>query len=186
MVNRSESFSVGTSSIMNRLKEIYIMSIGHITHELYHIYIATDGSKFFDKKTCQKYQEVLEGDEMTQVEMAKLIDRIFTKIQKTREAGQKEYARNEDNAFANFERVAEQLNISKTKVLMTYLLKHIDGINSYTNGHKSQREDITGRLTDAIVYLCLLWGMISDKKAKRMYESTCSEVLAYEDMRYEK
>ena len=45
---------------------------------------------------------------------------------------------------------------------MTYLLKHIDGITSFVNGHQSQREDVRGRLTDAIVYLCLLWGMVDN------------------------
>ena len=49
---------------------------------------------------------------------------------------------------------------------MVYLLKHIDGISSYVNGHKSQREDVRGRITDAIVYLCLLWGMVEDEKSE--------------------
>tara|TARA_R100001594_G_scaffold149739_1_gene208431 strand:- start:93 stop:287 length:195 start_codon:yes stop_codon:yes gene_type:complete len=49
---------------------------------------------------------------------------------------------------------------------MVYLLKHIDGISSFVNGHHSQREDVRGRITDAIVYLCLLWGMIEDDKTK--------------------
>lgn len=50
---------------------------------------------------------------------------------------------------------------------MVYLLKHIDGISSFVNGHKSQREDVRGRITDAIVYLCLLWGMVEDTENKR-------------------
>ena len=79
-----------------------------------------------------------------------------------REAGQKEYARKNDNAFANFERVGNNLGIDREKVLLVYLLKHIDGICAYVEGHKSQREDIRGRLTDAIVYLCLLWGMVEE------------------------
>ena len=45
---------------------------------------------------------------------------------------------------------------------MTYLLKHIDGVVSYTQGHKSQREDVRGRLTDIIVYTMLLWGMVDE------------------------
>ena len=45
---------------------------------------------------------------------------------------------------------------------MTYLLKHIDGVVSYTKGHVSQREDVRGRLTDIIVYSMLLWGMIDE------------------------
>ena len=82
-----------------------------------------------------------------------------------RAAGQKEYARKPSNAFANFERVGENLGIDKKKVLLVYLLKHIDGVCSYVQGHKSQRADVRGRITDVIVYLCLLWGMvIEDEK----------------------
>jgi hypothetical protein len=77
-----------------------------------------------------------------------------------RAAGQKEYARKNNNAFANFERVGKNLDLSREDVLLVYLLKHIDGICSFVKGHKSQREDVRGRITDAIVYLCLLWGMV--------------------------
>jgi hypothetical protein len=42
-------------------------------------------------------------------------------------------------------------------------MKHIDGIASHIKGHKSQREDVRGRLTDAIVYLTILWGMIESE-----------------------
>ena len=90
-------------------------------------------------------------------------EEILPRIVETRNAGQKEYAQDEDNVFANFERVGDTLKISREKVLMVYLLKHIDGISAYTNGHKSQREDVRGRLTDAIVYLMLLWSMILQK-----------------------
>ena len=96
--------------------------------------------------------------------MCKLIDKkILPIIKKTRDAGQKEYAHTADNVFANFERVAKALGISKEEVLMVYLLKHIDGISAYVKGHKSQREDVTGRITDAIVYLMLLWAMSRDE-----------------------
>jgi hypothetical protein len=79
-----------------------------------------------------------------------------------REAGQKEYARKNNNAFANFERVADALEISREEVLMTYILKHVDGVCAHIKGHKSQREDVRGRITDIIVYLCLLWGMVEE------------------------
>ena len=85
-----------------------------------------------------------------------------------RAAGQQEYARKESNAFANFERVGKNLDISREEVLLVYLLKHIDGICSFVKGHKSQREDVRGRLTDAIVYLCLLWGMINEEEERKI------------------
>jgi hypothetical protein len=89
----------------------------------------------------------------------KLFQSIVEELKATRDEGQKEYAHDEDNVFANFERVGNNLDISREKTLMVYLSKHIDGINAWVKGHKSQREDVTGRIKDAIVYLCLLWGM---------------------------
>ena len=88
---------------------------------------------------------------------------IMTEVKQTRDEGQKEYAHTEENVFANFERVAENLNISREQSLMVYLMKHMDGINAWIKGHKSQREDVTGRIKDAIVYLCLLWGMATEE-----------------------
>ena len=104
---------------------------------------------------------------MHRKEMEILIDQIFKTIQRTREEGQKEYARKQNNAFANFERIGENLDISREEVLLVFLLKHIDGICSYVKGHRSQREDVRGRITDVIVYLCLLWGMIDNQEQSR-------------------
>ena len=56
--------------------------------------------------------------------MEKLIqEEILPQIIKTRNAGQKEYAHNTENVFANFERVAEATDSTKEKVLMVYLLR---------------------------------------------------------------
>tara|TARA_Y100001938_G_C8093892_1_gene436859 strand:- start:2812 stop:3132 length:321 start_codon:yes stop_codon:yes gene_type:complete len=91
-----------------------------------------------------------------------LLDTIFEKVKQTRNAGQKEYAQDLENVFANFERIANLQGLRREQVLMTYLLKHIDGIMSYINGHKSQREDVRGRILDTIVYLTLFWGMVDE------------------------
>jgi len=88
---------------------------------------------------------------------------ILPSVTKMREEGQKEYAHDLENVFANFERVADTLDLDRKEVLMTYFLKHIDGIASYISGHTSQREPVYGRITDAIVYLTLLWGMIHEE-----------------------
>ena len=96
--------------------------------------------------------------------MLDLIKRIFKEVQEIHTEGQKEYAMDEDNVFANFERISEQTGFDRKMILWIYLMKHIDGIASYIKGHKSQREDVSGRLTDAIVYLCILWGMINQEE----------------------
>lgn len=100
-------------------------------------------------------------------EMSQVMDKVFSECNKFREAGQKEYAHKDENAFANFERVAERLGIDRKSVLMVYVEKHIDGIHSFIKGHKSQREDVRGRINDVIVYLCLLRGMIDEELAKQ-------------------
>ena len=97
-------------------------------------------------------------------------EEILPAVTNTREEGQKEYAHDLDNVFANFERVSGSLSIKREKVLMTYFLKHIDGIMAHIDGHESQRESVYGRLTDAIVYLTLLWGMCWDEDKSKNLE----------------
>lgn len=103
---------------------------------------------------------------MQKGEMAVVMAETFKRLQALREAGQQEYAHADENAFANFDRVAEQLKMDRKKVLWTYLFKHLDGIVSYINGHKSQRESVHGRIDDAHVYLELLRGMIIEEGEK--------------------
>ena len=93
------------------------------------------------------------------------MNHIWKEVQQTRDDGQKEYAHTDENVFANFDRVGSLLSISSEKTLMVYLLKHIDGITAYLSGHKSQREDVRGRIKDAIVYLMLLWAMIEERES---------------------
>ena len=102
---------------------------------------------------------------MTHKKMSDLMNRIWKEVLKTRDEGQKEYAHGVENVFANFERVGKAIDVSPDKTLMVYLLKHIDGITAYISGHKSQREDVRGRIKDAIVYLMLLWAMIEQKES---------------------
>jgi hypothetical protein len=99
---------------------------------------------------------------MTREQMAELMGDIFSKCQGTRIAGQKEYAHDHDEAFSNFIRLGRMLGIDRKKILFVYFTKHFDGLLAYINGHKSQREDVRGRIKDMIVYLTLLWGMINE------------------------
>jgi len=97
---------------------------------------------------------------MNKVHFDAFFEYMVNEVKETRDAGQKEYAHTEENIFANFERTGNSINTRSDKVLMTFLLKHMDGINAYIKGHDSQREDVTGRIKDSIVYLFLLWAMI--------------------------
>jgi hypothetical protein len=84
---------------------------------------------------------------------------VIGEIQALREAGQKEYAHEDDNSFRNFDRLSEDLGISRAQVLWVYLKKHLDGILAHIKGHTSQRENVRGRINDAITYLVLLRAM---------------------------
>tara|TARA_Y100001973_G_scaffold102053_1_gene166363 strand:- start:498 stop:809 length:312 start_codon:yes stop_codon:yes gene_type:complete len=103
---------------------------------------------------------------MKHSEMKNFIEKVFMpKIESVRDSGQKEYARDKDNVFANFERVAVQTDSTPEKAILTYLLKHIDGIGAFCCGHQSQREDVQGRIHDSVTYLMLLSALVESKKA---------------------
>lgn len=120
----------------------------------------------------------------TREDIKNLVHQIFEEVQKTREAGQKEYAHDENNAFANFDRLANDLQTSREKILWVYTRKHLDGILAYINGHKSQREDVRGRIKDTIVYLILLWGMIDDAEEPNMTYVSPEFGKAYDPARF--
>lgn len=101
----------------------------------------------------------------TRADVAKLMDEIFASCQETRREGQKEYAHDEQNALRNFEATGAELNIPREKVCWIFAKKHLDGVLAYINGHRSQREDVRGRIKDLIVYLVLLWAMFDDDDA---------------------
>ena len=103
---------------------------------------------------------------MNKRDMDILMERIENSVGQTRNDGQGEYARDSENVFANFERVSLFLDIPVEKVILVYMIKHIDGLCAYADGHQSQREDVRGRLTDIIVYCLLLWGMVEENDLK--------------------
>lgn len=73
----------------------------------------------------------------------------------TRSKG-REYA-NSDDQLANFKRLATRLGLTPAQVLMVYLTKHLDSIDSWVkNPHQDLAEPIDGRIDDAILYLILL------------------------------
>lgn len=109
---------------------------------------------------------------MTREKLSETMDKVFGECGGLREAGQKEYAHREENAFANFERVGERLGMDRKQILMVYAEKHLDGVHSYIGGHKSQREDVRGRINDLIVYMCILRGMVDEEEASQIIENS--------------
>jgi len=79
------------------------------------------------------------------------------------DTARKEYS-NEANTFANFNRIARRLDLEPEQVLMVYATKHFDGILSWVNGIKQQREDISGRISDLRIYMGILQLMIAARR----------------------
>ena len=74
--------------------------------------------------------------------------------------GQDDYARDMENVFGNFVRLADMLNLSPEAILMVYAVKHLDGVLAWINGHDSGRESVKGRINDLRVYLAILSLMV--------------------------
>lgn len=100
----------------------------------------------------------------TAADVAEIMDQVVQEISFLRDAGQKEYAHEEDQPFRNFETLARELNLTREKVLWVLAKKHIDGIIAHINGHRSQREPVEGRINDLIVYLILLRAMNAEDR----------------------
>ncbi len=106
---------------------------------------------------------------MHRASMQQVLYAVFNECDALRNAGQAEYAHNDADAFANFKRVGESLQLDQKQVLLVYAMKHWDGVASFVAGNVSQREDVTGRINDLIVYLGLLRGMVEEERGNAQY-----------------
>jgi hypothetical protein len=91
-----------------------------------------------------------------------IMDQVFAECQMLRNSGQKEYAHEVENALRNFEQTGRDLELPREKILWIFTKKHSDGVLAWINGHRSQRENVRGRINDMIVYLVLLRCMVED------------------------
>jgi hypothetical protein len=102
---------------------------------------------------------------MTRDEFAHLLRKLHDAEDEVYTQGSKEYAA-EDDAFHNFDTVGEIVRcphcakpIGPLVVAMVYFLKHVFGVLAWVGGHRSQREDVQGRIKDARLYLGLTAAM---------------------------
>ena len=103
---------------------------------------------------------------MKKAHFDKFFEYMVNEVKKTRDEGQKEYAK-EGDVFDDFVQTAELTGTTPGMVLYIFLNKHMRGIGSFIRGHESQREDVGGRIKDAIVYLMLLCAMVEEEKSER-------------------
>lgn len=98
---------------------------------------------------------------MNRQEFLQIIDDTFAEIHRLNGSKGKEYA-SDANALANLYNRAEQAGISPEKVWAIYFGKHVDSIYSYIRTGQVFSEPIEGRIHDAILYLILLLGLVSE------------------------
>ena len=112
---------------------------------------------------------------MTKEHFRRTIRQLYERLLELTVSKGEEYTdRDEHNQFQNFEDLAEQLDLSREKVLWVFLQKHLNAIRTYVkdDGQRVQSEPIAGRIDDAILYLLLLRGMTMDVE---------SDIQAWED-----
>ena len=102
---------------------------------------------------------------MRRSEFVTFMNSEFGRILKSFEQTNREYAQ-DDEAFENFNKLSRELGIDRKQVLWVYAMKHKDAVANYLKGFTSQREDVTGRITDEIVYRLLLLGMIAEERSQ--------------------
>lgn len=76
----------------------------------------------------------------------------------------KDYSRDNEDVLYNFKSVGERLGMNPLDVLMIYMLKHQDAIETFVRSKgQSESEPIRQRIIDNINYLTLLYGLIIDE-----------------------
>jgi hypothetical protein len=100
---------------------------------------------------------------MTHEEFDKYQNELLNKVIGMGATKGKEYS-NSESRFGNFDRLADELDLTNIKVAWVYVKKHLDGIASFCRTQKELSEPIEGRIVDAIVYLTLIAGMIVEKE----------------------
>jgi hypothetical protein len=105
---------------------------------------------------------------MTHGHFNRIQQELFEEIFKLGQTKGKEYAHNDSDRLANFKRLAEGLELTPEQICWVYTRKHLEAIESFckTNATYSG-EPIQGRIMDAICYLTLLWGLISESSTSQ-------------------
>lgn len=89
---------------------------------------------------------------------------LLSKVVLMKDTKGKEYA-NSENRFANFDRLAEELELTNLEVAWVYVAKHLDSIKQAirTRIYEGRAEPLEGRFVDVIVYMTLIAGMVKEK-----------------------
>lgn len=90
-----------------------------------------------------------------------LLDETSDRLRELTTSKGVEYS-NSDDQLANFKRLSQRLGLTPEAVILVYLTKHLDAIDSFVRTGRVHSEPITGRIDDAILYLVLLKAQIAE------------------------
>lgn len=112
---------------------------------------------------------------MSQKEMEELIALTFERVMELRRTKGAEY-NDDDNCFSDFNAVSRETGLTQEMILKVFAGKHWNSISLHVRDLESGKsrkrtESIEQRIDDAIVYLCLLKGMV---KARSKCPSTAA------------
>jgi hypothetical protein len=93
---------------------------------------------------------------------AKIVEPTFEAVRALNQNKGRDYSGDAD-ALSNFKRHATSLGLTPEQVLYVYLAKHWDAITSYVKNGQVESEPVDGRIDDAITYLLLLKGLVSEQ-----------------------
>lgn len=101
---------------------------------------------------------------MTFQQFDQFFDKLIAESKEMRNSKGKEYAHDADR-FANFKRLAKQLDVDPLLIWWVYTTKHLDSIVSYIkDGKTHSTETIRGRFVDIITYMSLGAGIIEERE----------------------
>ena len=92
-----------------------------------------------------------------------ILDKLFQEVKDLNLKKGNDYAGNED-VLKNFKVNAERIGITKEVVWAIYFNKHYDALMTFIKDGELKSEPVEGRVLDMIVYLCLFYGMLCEKK----------------------
>ena len=98
-----------------------------------------------------------------------LCEALMEQAKSVEDAKRPGYTTGTDDVLSNFKRVGEQTGIMPEKVLMIYMLKHLDSIRTLLNniekGETTQDpEPWQGRMHDIINYVKLLYALMAERE----------------------
>jgi hypothetical protein len=101
---------------------------------------------------------------MTFEQFDKFQDALLKEVMKMRDTKGREYA-NDADRFANFKRLAVELNIDPIDVAWIFATKHLDSIRHAIKmkTFTALSEPLNGRFVDFICYLTLIAGIIEER-----------------------